>query len=690
MIKKAMPFIGVFMAAVMIFSLMANAQVRTSGSISGHVTDDRKEPLPGATVAAISALAKRSAITDANGYYRLPGLPPAKYTITVELDQFSKQTRKNLEVNVASMVTINFEMVPKSIMEKEIVVTALAPLIETEKTTMDTVISNTILSSLPILGRDFMSSLMILPGVTDSDYGISISGGRDTDKNYNIDGTDNIDIIQGAVYGGGSYGLTFNKPFIGFDQEAIQELSVGRGSFSADIGFGSGGLINVVTKSGSNVYHGSLYLYARSDNWDSEVPYAYHDHIFGGSLGGVLVKDKLLFFASIRASYNKSGYDPREVLSQGIPSDLQDISRGFSSFLKFTYLINNKHTLNFSLNLPYNKSNSFVTLWHVAPDFPNMTYKNSGFSLTLNETANLSSNLLLEGILSAGQTVDKEINDPNAHHGFIYILWPSGSITATGTYGADSRFRRSKINWSEKMILFINDLAGSHTLESGFEVRFNSSSQQQAMEETIERYIGFVDAKTITDPFIQKLHQTYVAGYISDSWRPVNRLTLKPGLRISRNSYRPKVLFEPRFDFAFDPIGDAKTIIRGGTNIYFERMNAYVQQFENYPLLRFEDVYASGTVDKSVESYRSIVVDQNLTYPKTTELSIGIDREIVKDLSFSTSFIYRKYRDQLFSRLINLRDRTTKLRDDPTKSALTYYSNSGKFIVFLGSVEILH
>jgi outer membrane receptor for ferrienterochelin and colicin len=670
-----------WMMAVIAFAALTStlaAQVKTSGSVSGYITDDAKEPLPGVNVTATSPTAPgtRQAVSDAKGYYRLPPLPPGIYRIVYELDQFGTQVHEKIEINVGAILRIDTVLNVKALNEKEVVVTASAPLIETEKTTMDTVITNDILNSLPILGRDFMSSIRILPGVTDSSYGLSISGGRDTDKNYNIDGADNVDIIQGEIMGGASYQLNMNKSFMTFDQEAIQELSVGRGGFSADVGFGSGGLINVITKSGSNNLHGSLYLYSRSDKWDYKVPYPYTENIFGGSLGGPIVKDKLLFFLTFSPTYNNTGYDPREVYTQNIPSTLKDTTREFSSFFKLTYLINNKHTLNISANVPFGKYDSYVTLWHVAPDFPRMTNKTRGFSLSLTETANLSPNLLVDSILSVGQTTNQTINEPGAHQGFIYIY--GDELTAAGTYGADQTFRRTKINWSEKMTLFVDDWAGRHAFNAGFEVRHNGSSQRRALEELIFRYVGWMDEKEITDPFDQKLQQTYIAGYITDSWAPVKSLTLKPGVRLSSNSYRSKLLVEPRFDFAYDPFGDGKTTVRGGANLYYERMNAYVQQFENYPMLRYENVYVDGTIERSADSYRNVIVDPNLKYPRTTELTIGVDREIFKDLSFSASFISRKYRDQLFTHLVNLRDRTTLQRDDPTKSALTLYSNSGR------------
>ena len=599
--KRHLGLLTFILAAIFLISSVLTAQVRTAGSISGYITDDAKEPLPGVSVTASSPtlLGTRHSMTDAKGYYRLQPLPPGRYTIVVELDQFKKETQENIEVNVAAMLRLDFVLVPKTVEGKEIVVTAAAPLIQTEKTTMDTVITNTILNSLPILGRDFMQSIKILPGVTDSSYGVSISGSRDVDKNYNIDGSDNVDIIQGEIFGGASYQLYLNKPFMPFDQEAIQELSVGRGAYSADVGFGSGGLINVLTKSGSNAYHGSLYFNARNDKWDYKAPYAYQDYIFGGSLGGPIIKDKLLFFMTLMGNYNKTGYDPRTIYQQNIPPDIRDTTKGVSTFLKLTYLLDPKNTFNLTANLiPWNNYDYYVTLWRTG-HFPLMTDKNKDVAITINETANLNSNLLVESILSVGQTVKKTINQPGEHQGFIYIFEPDGSLVGGGTYSSDMNYRRSKINWSEKATVFVDDWMGRHAINAGLELRYNASSQRKALEDTESLIVGVVDEHDITAAFDQKFHQTYTAAYVADSWQPLKKLTVKPGFRLSNNSYRSRLLFEPRFDFAYDPFGDGKTIVRGGANLYYERMNAYIQQLEEYPLMDFLFVYPDGSTEQS-------------------------------------------------------------------------------------------
>ena len=370
--KRLTRTVLVLIAALAFLPSVMTAQVNAKGSIAGYVTDDGKEPLPGATVTVTSPtmLGVRQVMADPTGYYKVPALPPGKFKVVVELDQFNKSVRDRIELNVGAMMRLDFALNPKTVTEEEIVVTADAPVIEPEKTTISTVITHDILDSLPILGRDFMSSLRILPGVVQAGDFLSISGGRDTEKNYNIDGMDNVDVAQGKALAGGGYSLRTDKSLMNFDQEAIQELSVGTGGYGAETGWGSAGVINVVTKSGSNSHHASLYLDFRNNKLDFDNPTSYQSYHFGGSFSGPLIKDKLLFFLSVTPRYQKDSYDRRSWWMKDVPDNLRSHTGNIGAFLKLTWLLNEKHTLNISANPYALNSMRHLTLYRFPGDYP--------------------------------------------------------------------------------------------------------------------------------------------------------------------------------------------------------------------------------------------------------------------------------------------------------------------------------
>ena len=170
--------------------------------------------------------------------------------------------------------------------------------------------------------------------------------------------------------------------------------------------------------------------------------------------------------------------------------------------------------------------------------------------------------------------------------------------------------------------------------------------------------------------------QTYFAAYLSDKWAPVKNLVLQPGVRVSNNSFMSEWLIEPRFNLSWDPLGDGKTVIRAGANLYRDRVGDYIQQMTSYPLTTtYYDFGGFGW--EEAQTYRTYVVSPDITYPTTTELSIGVERDLFRGIFASANFIYRNYKDQIYTRYINLMDPVTELRDDPTKGRLAQMNNGG-------------
>ena len=580
--KRLTRTVIVLIAALAFLPSVMTAQVNATGSIAGYVTDDGKEPLPGATVTVTSPtmLGVRQVMVDPTGYYKVPALPPGKFKIVVELDQFNKTTRDKIELNVGAMMRLDFALNPKTVTEEEIVVTADAPVIEPEKTTISTVITSDILDSLPILGRDFMSSLRILPGVIQAGDFMSISGGRDTEKNYNIDGMDNVDVAQGKALAGGGYSLRTDKSLMNFDQEAIQELSVGTGGYGAETGWGSAGVINVVTKSGSNDYRGSLYLDFRNNKLDVDNPVAYQSYYFGGSFSGPIVKDKLLFFLSVTPRYNKDAYDRRSWWMKDVPESYRMKGSNLGAFLKLTWLLSEKHTLVLSTNPYHSYSMRHLTLYRYPGDYPEENNYYDNMSVNAGLTSIFSEKFLLE---SKGLFVfndNRRRNPPGTHAGTVFDM--TDGLHFSGTYG-DHDWTKVKANWTETANIFIDDWMGRHTITAGAEIRYNKQTDQRVYQESLTISPDY-KIREVQEALKWSTSQTYYAAYLSDKWSPVKNLVLQPGVRVSNNSFMSEFLIEPRFNLSYDPFGDGKTVIRAGANIYRDRVGDYIQQMTNYPL----------------------------------------------------------------------------------------------------------
>lgn len=272
----------------------------TTARITGTVKDEQGQPLPGALVEAKNqetGLMAR-AVADANGFYRLLNLPPGVYTLTASLSGFATLEKSDVRLVLGSAPTVDFTL-PAATTAETVTVTAETPLVEVTNTTVGATILNEQIKSLPLNGRDFTSLVYLTPETRrESQRGyISISGQRGINTNVTVDGVD-----YNNAFFGGQYGTAEGRAPLAISQESIKEFAVITNGASAEFGRSGGGFVNVITKSGTNDYHGSAFYYWQPQDLASDPPVGekldQEKKQFGGSFGGAFVKDKLFFFTS--------------------------------------------------------------------------------------------------------------------------------------------------------------------------------------------------------------------------------------------------------------------------------------------------------------------------------------------------------------------------------------------------------
>ncbi|HWN42479.1 MAG TPA: TonB-dependent receptor [Thermoanaerobaculia bacterium] len=273
----------------------------TTSRISGTVEDGDGSPLPGVTVMATNVETNLQvvSVTDERGFYRLLNLPTGSYNIEATLDGFATATAENVRLLLGSTPTINFNLQSSSVAET-ITVTAEVPVVEVTNTAAGTTIQQEQIEALPISGRDFKGLVLLTPQTRlDSERGnLSISGQRGINTNVTIDGVD----YNNAFFGGTVGGAEGRSP-LSISQESIKEFTVITNGASAEFGRSGGGFVNVITKSGTNNLHGSVFYYNQpqsliSDFANGVEPGEQDKEQYGGSLGGSIVKDKLFYFVS--------------------------------------------------------------------------------------------------------------------------------------------------------------------------------------------------------------------------------------------------------------------------------------------------------------------------------------------------------------------------------------------------------
>jgi Carboxypeptidase regulatory-like domain/TonB dependent receptor len=281
---------------------------QTTGSITGRVVDQQGAAVPGVTITAKMATTgfTRTEVSDAEGLYRLNALPVGIYEVNAELSGFSTVSKKDVEVNVATVQAIDFALKVAALAET-VNVTGATPLIQTATSSVGGIVSPKRIETIPLNGRQFANLAATIPGVglafhTDptksTQYSPQINGGNGRNINYLIDGGDNNDDTVG--------GLLQQFPL-----EAIQEFNFQTQRFKAEYGRSNGGVLNVVTKSGTNAPQGSFFEFFRDKSMNSlseaeklanpasPTKGDYRRNQFGGSFGGPIQKDRIHFFTAI-------------------------------------------------------------------------------------------------------------------------------------------------------------------------------------------------------------------------------------------------------------------------------------------------------------------------------------------------------------------------------------------------------
>ncbi len=278
------------------------------GAIEGTVADESGGVLPGATVVIRNQATgvTRETTTDAQGRFRAPLLPVGSYEATATIASFATTRRANQTLEIGQTLVLDFTLKPAAI-EEIVEVAAEAPVIDVARTHQASTVSATAVANLPVNGRNFIDFVLTTPGVTrDTRTGdISFAGQRGVLNSLVIDGADNNNTFFGQTLGRTGAG---RAPYQ-FSQDAVQEFQVNRNAYSAEYGRAGGAVINVVTKSGTNEFHGSVFeffrdkslnanTYANKIRTPSPARAPFRIHQFGASLGGPIVKDKAFFFAS--------------------------------------------------------------------------------------------------------------------------------------------------------------------------------------------------------------------------------------------------------------------------------------------------------------------------------------------------------------------------------------------------------
>jgi outer membrane receptor for ferrienterochelin and colicin len=461
---------------------VAGAQSQsTSGEINGRVSDAQGGVLPGVTVTASNPSTgySRAVVTNEVGFFTIPLLPPGTYDVLIELAGFAT-SKQSVQVTVGATITLNHAMQVAGVQE-QVVVAATTPILETSATARTTTVNQEAIENLPINGRRFHDFITLTPTVQiDTQRNqLSFAGQRGINSNVSIDGADYNQPFFGGIRGGERSNNAFTIP-----QESIQEFQVLAAGYSAEFGRSTGGLVNAITKSGTNQLHGSGFYVNR--NRDLAELNAFDQNAaptqqqFGGSLGGPVTRDRLFFFGAYEqqeftntraVAFNLTGINPtpdnQEALTyyRSLEGDFDTTNDAIAALGKVTYQasagtrLNIKYSLSRNTALNANASGNALADTTTSALSNNGTEKDRTHTVVGEYTSALGSNLLLE---TRGQ-YSREERPREANE-----LSPTVQ-TQVGNYGTVNFLPTTQFDWRAQGTANLTWLTGAHTMKFGTE-----------------------------------------------------------------------------------------------------------------------------------------------------------------------------------------------------------------------------
>lgn len=665
---------GVVVLGLLLATAPAAAQ-STTGRIRGTVTDPQGQPLPGATVTVSGdALASndRTVETGESGDYRIAGLPPGTYTVVANIEGYEPHTVEGIVVSLGATASCDLQLFAEF---SSAVTVSSSPLVDLSSSSVASRFTSSFIEELPT-NRNFYDMISMAPGVTNAteDTDRQVAYGSNVQSNsWHIDGIETKAPETGSVW------VYVNPDMV----EEIQVLGIGA---PAEYGNMLGAAFNVVTKSGTNDFHGTANAFYVDDSLvDSNIDFKespqYSEYTqnkfedYTATLGGPIMRDKLFFFAAYEYWRDNHAF----------PGSNPDLNRDWYSDrydLKLTAQINASNTLNAKVyhdkwGYP-DPTNEFATPSAQAGEIG----KTKAWGLSLESV--LSNKTYLEARYSGWSSSDDNLSQTGSTEpAFIDYSPPGGGpYTYSGGFWWPWTYDTSTDQVSLSVSHFADDfLAGDHDFKFGVTASQGDAKTLLSPSATGNYYYHYLYeynyygtiyeynyfVKVEGEPYYYGNENKAWAAFVDDSWAVSDRLTVNLGVRFDHNEgvipdyKRPATgetvpgidpvftwdKFSPRVGFAYNAGADRKTVIRGSAGIYYDGNvgGNWNSPPPNSPPLTYNASLSGpngpfnipwGTWSAGVNN-----VDPNLEPPRTYQYSVGFEHEFKQVYSYGLLGVYK-------------------------------------------------
>jgi len=593
-----------FLLGLLLLCHEALAQETTSGSLRGRVSDAQNLAVVGATVSISSGQGTKTYQTDTDGRFFAPYLTPGLYNVRVEMSGFRPTEQRNVELRLGQRLELSLVLKVGDLKE-DVEVSGAAAAVDTTSSTAGSTLHSDMLDRVPI-GRKFTDALYIASGVSSGGgtggANASISGGSGLENNFIIDGVNISDAGYGAA---GSYSTTFKTLGNAITFDFVQEIQVKTAGFEAEFGQSTGGSLNVITKSGSNAFRGSVFGYFRPDALEASYKTLSSANgtvnttgtsvkEVGFTLGGPIVKDRLFFFAAFNPQWEQATL----IAPPGFPlATLGEVPRDrriMSYSAKVTYQLSDRHRFDVSFFGDPSRGDvgpqrATALTGATTAGFSSLE-SYGGNNQTIRYSGILSPEFFVEasigratGVLREAASVDEwSFTDttvvPNLVTGGVGRFESESNgerlqYTAKATYNLHKHSIRMGGLWEDISYLSVPDVTGPNFTLPGGQPAVTGAVYSAIPDPTYGKIYRVTSAYTANQ---LDTTQTYLAWFLQDNFQVTSRLTIRPGIRWEEqkltgvgSGYTFTGAWSPRIGVTFDPTGKGRAKVFGNFGRFY-------------------------------------------------------------------------------------------------------------------------
>ena len=678
---KTMVKLGI--AAAVLLLVVPGVYAQTSGRIVGTIADTSGAPVPGVTVTVTSPSLQGaiSTTSDSKGEFRFLTLPPGSYTVKSEVAGFKTVEEQGVRVGIDRTVNLSVRMEVAAVVET-VTVTGEAPVIDLSSASSGVNATADLYNRLPVQ-RDFYDIARVAPGTQTDDFGAAIYGSTSAENQYIIEGLN----VTGIEVGNEQKTLNF---------DFIDEIEIKTGGLPAEYGRMTGGVINVITKSGGNSFRGDVFgffegggLQSNDDTanqrpaWTTTVFNVDQKYDFGVDLGGYLVKDKVWFFGAYnRVDERRETEVIRTIASPGTPAPGSIVPATIKSNLfsgKLTWKINPDHTLTGSIfgDPAQREGNVFVvsgppSTWQGTRDFGSTDY-------AVRYDGVFGSSFLIKALYGKHNESDKFGGAGRDIPGGIDQTVTPNAFSGGFGFFQDQEFSRDvfKMDFtkfvSSHEVKFGGDYERVNTTTLNYQGGAGQRIYRRRTGTTIYyRHRYYVDdlapgynrsnpsTWVIALPQVSEPNSRNLSGYIQDSWKVVKNFTLNLGLRweqqdvkdrFDESAFKISDSWAPRVGFIWDVKNNGKSKLYANWGRFYENIpqDINIRAFGGEVVCFCNNFDPTGnTITPAAGAPASSLlggpepVDPDLKGQYINEFLAGFEYEVARDLAVGAKFTYRK------------------------------------------------